>query len=117
MPDTPNDQSETPPPMVVPLLPSPGVEPPPPRSGIWYVLRGTTLGGLFLAGLGTAGFVTYLRTDKDHKPETVLLWVSVGLIAAGMHFISRQSVRNFIADVGKFLPWGEKGEPPQGPGV
>lgn len=95
-------------PVVVPLMTSPGTTPPPPPKGVWYMLRGTTIGGVFLIALGTMGFVFYLRTDKDHPPETALLWVSVGFIAAGFHFVSRQSVKNFIADVGKFLPWGKK---------
>lgn len=106
-------------PVVVPLMPSPGIEPPPPPKGVWYMLRGTTIGGLFLIGLGTVGFVTYLRTDKDHPPETVLIWVAVGFIAAGFHFVSRQSVKNFIADVGNVLPWSRKPdepEPPKGEG-
>lgn len=99
--------------VVVPLLPSLPVQPPAPpmppqKMKIWYLIRGTTIGGMFLVGLGTAGFVFYLTTDKDHRPETALLWVSVGFIAAGFHFISRQSVRNFIKDAGAFLPWGKK---------
>ena len=110
MPDE-NEKS----PVVVPLLQSPGVAPPPKQKGIWYMIRGTTVGGVFLVALGSFGFYSYIRSDKEHQLETVVLYVSVGFIAAGFHFISRQSVRNFLSDVGSYIP-GRKGKPDDPPG-
>lgn len=110
--------------LVVPLLsdssPAPSSDaavPPQMPKGMkaWYVLRGTTVLGILFLGLGTAGFVVYLTTDKEHLKDHVFLGVSIGLIAFGAHLVSRQSVKNFLADFGRFIPWGKKNgtaEPP-----
>lgn len=107
----------TKPPVVVPLLPdappAPAAPPAPKGMRVWYLLQGTTVLGLLFLMLGVAGFVLYITSDKAHLHETVFLFVSIGLIAFGAHLISRQSVKSFIADFGRFVPWGsKKDEPP-----
>jgi hypothetical protein len=107
------------PPVLVPLIPDPPQQQPPqtppvpPGMRAWVLLRGTTILGLVFLLLGIAGFVVYMTTDKDHLHETVFLFVCIGMIAFGAHLISRQSVKSFLADFGRFIPWGKKdGEPP-----
>lgn len=101
----------TPPKVVVPLIPSPPPPPAPPPPAptgmrVWYLLQGTTLLGLFFMLLGTGGFIVYMTSDKAHLHETVFLMVAIGLIAFGAHLISRQSVKAFLADFARFIPWG-----------
>jgi hypothetical protein len=76
---------------------------------------------MLLAGLAIIAF--YLTTDKAHAHEQVVLWVGVGFAAFGAHTISRQSVRLFLGDFARFLPWGRRTgttdelRPPDGPGA
>jgi hypothetical protein len=70
--------------------------------------RGTAVRALFKIALGTVGFVVYLTTDKEHLKDHVFLGVSVAFIAWGFHELSRQSLKNFLSDIGRFLPWGKK---------
>lgn len=105
---------DEPQPVVLPLAP-PAAEPPPTEPvqqgmKVWYVLRGSTILGVVLFALGFVGVIVYMTTDREHLHETVFLFVMVGLIAWGAHLMSRQSVKNFLADVGSYLPWSKKSD-------
>lgn len=98
--------------VVLPLAPP---EPPPAPATpvqqgmrVWYVLRGTTILGLLCIVIALVFFGVYLFSDKEHLHEVVILWAGIGFFGFGAHLVSRQSVKNFLADTGKYLPWGSK---------
>ena len=116
-PTTPDEK----PPIIVPLIADPpktvpAAPPPPAPKGMRFVLlSGAAALGLFLIVLGTVLVFMYLFSDKEHLHEKIVLFVGIGFIAAGAHFVSRQSVRNFLADFGKFIPWGKKSDTEEQP--
>lgn len=109
-------------PVVLPLLkeptPTESVPSMPIKAKAWYVLRGTTILGVLSIALALVFFVVYLFSDKEHLHEQIILWVGIGFFGFGAHLISRQSVKSFVNEFGRFVPWGkkEKPEPPDGDG-
>lgn len=110
------------PPVIVPLIPdppkptTPQAPPVPKGMRVWLLLQGTTLFGVLCIIVSFVFFGVFLFSDKEHLHEKVILWVGVGFFGFGAHLVSRQSVKNFVADFGRFIPWGKKDEPPgEGP--
>jgi hypothetical protein len=104
-------------PVIVPLIadtppaPQPAVTPPAPRGmRTWIVLRGTTILGLVCIVIGLGFFAAYVFSDKEHLHDVIILWFGVGFFGFGCHLVSRQSVKNFLADVGEYIPFRKKSD-------
>lgn len=112
------------PPVVIPLIPDPPKidDPklpaaPPPAGSRYVLLRGTSILGLLCVLVSFVFFGVFLFSDKEHLHETIVLWVGVGFFGFGCHLLSRQSVKNFLSDFGKYLPrFGKQNaaDPPDG---
>jgi hypothetical protein len=85
-----------------------------PGGAVAKLRRGSVMSAVFKIALGTVGFAFYMTSDKEHLHETAFLIVDVAFIAWGFHELSRQSLKNFLADVGRFIPWGKKDPPAEG---